>query len=279
MSNITPSKVRLGASPRCVLTRPGVGAAGHIVQRSDLTSHRIVITEATLILVEEGRKRILWPGGACVAQPGEVLSLHAGEVVDISNTPGRRGTYRALWICWTPELLVESSSDAGRRSSPRVALHTALSEAFRAAYYRAFDSLDESTGLPASVARHQLLEVLIWLRERGFHFPPPVAASLAQRVRGLISVDPAADWSMQKVAHETAMSISTLRRKLAAEGIIFRELMQDVRMSHALAQLQNTDAPVLEVARATGYDSASRFAARFRARFGYLPSDIRGQNR
>ena len=221
MSNITPSKVRLGASPRCVLTRPGVGAAGHIVQRSDLTSHRIVITEATLILVEEGRKRILWPGGACVAQPGEVLSLHAGEVVDISNTPGRRGTYRALWICWTPELLVES----------------------------------------------------------GFHFPPPVAASLAQRVRGLISVDPAADWSMQKVAHETAMSISTLRRKLAAEGIIFRELMQDVRMSHALAQLQNTDAPVLEVARATGYDSASRFAARFRARFGYLPSDIRGQNR
>jgi AraC-like DNA-binding protein len=243
-----------------------------------LTSRRIRVAEATLILVEEGRKRIQWSGGECVAQPGEALSLHAGAVVDISNTPGRRGTYRALWICWTPELLVESS-DARRCSSPHVALHTALSEAFRASYYRAFDSLDEATELPASLAKHQLLEVLIWLRERGFHFPLPVPASLAQRVRGLLAADPAADWSMEKVAAETATSISTLRRKLAAEGIVFRDLVQEVRMSHALALLQNTDAPVLEVARATGYDSASRFAARFRARFGYRPTDIRGQNR
>ncbi|MFT3773452.1 MAG: AraC family transcriptional regulator [Minicystis sp.] len=255
-----------------------MGAAGHIVQRSDLTSHRVVVDQATLILVEEGRKRIRWSGGECVASAGEALSLQAGEVVDISNTPGRSGTYRALWICWCSELLAVSSTSL-RPSSPRVALHTALGEAFHASFHRAFDGLSDADDLPASIATHRLQEVLLWLGERGFHFPPAAPASLGQQVRRLLSADPGADWSMERVAHETATSIPTLRRKLSAEGIVFRDLVQDVRMSHALALLQNTDAPVLHVAVAAGYASASRFSARFRARFGYLPTDIRGQNR
>ncbi|APR78922.1 Transcriptional regulator, AraC family protein [Minicystis rosea] len=255
-----------------------MGAAGHIVQRSDLTSRRLVVEQATLILVEEGRKRIRWSGGECVACAGEALSLQAGEVVDISNTPGASGTYRALWIVWCSELLAMSGA-ARRHSSPRVAQHTALGDAFRASYYRAFDGLSDADGLPASIATHRLQEVLLWLAERGFHFPQTAPASLGQQVRRLLSADPSAEWSMERVAHETATSIPTLRRKLSAEGIVFRDLVQDVRMSHALSLLQNTDAPVLHVALAAGYASASRFTARFRARFGYLPTDIRGQNR
>ncbi len=71
-----------------VLARPGVGAAGHIIHRSDVTTRRIVVNQATLILVEEGIKRIRGSGGECVAHAGEALSLHPGETVDISNTPG-----------------------------------------------------------------------------------------------------------------------------------------------------------------------------------------------
>lgn len=278
MARSATSTVRLGSGPRTVLTRPGVGAAGHIVQRSDTITHRVAVDQATLILVEEGRKRIRWSGGECVAGIGEALSLQAGEVVDIANTPGPSGTYRALWICWSPELL-EDVAAPRRRSSPRVARHASLGDAFRASYHRAFDALDDADGLPASIATHHLREVLLWLGERGFHFSLPPPASLGRQVRRLLSTDPSADWSMEEVAHETATSIPTLRRKLAAEGVAFRDLVQDVRMSHALSLLQNTDTPVLHVAMATGYASASRFTARFRARFGYLPSDIRGQNR
>ncbi len=274
MTSTATSPVRLASGPRTVLMRPGVGAAGHIVQRSDLTSHRVVVDQATLILVEQGRKRITWPGGTSGAGPGEALSLQAGETVDIANSPGPDGTYRALWIVWSPELLAEPL-----RRSPRVAAHTALGDDFRAAYYRAFDSLDAADGLPASISISRLGEVLLWLAERGFHFHPPGPASIGQQVRRLLSTDPSADWSMEKVAQETATSVPTLRRRLTAEGVAFRHLIQDVRMSHALALLQNTDEPVLHVALAAGYASASRFAARFRTRFGYLPTDIRGQNR
>lgn len=271
----TPSPVRVRPGPRTVLMRPGVGAAGHIVQRSDLTTHRVVVDQATLILVEAGRKRIGWSGGACVARPGEALSLQAGSVVDISNTPGPDGTYRALWICWGPDLLGRPHGPAG----PRVTRHTGLDGNFHAAFHRAFDSLDDTTALPASIAAHRLEEILLWLAERGFRFAAPKPPSPGLQVRRLLAADPAADWSMDQVAQAIATSVPTLRRKLAAEGVVFRDLVQDVRMAHALALLQNTDTPVLHVAQAAGYASTSRFAARFRARFGYLPTDIRGQHR
>lgn len=58
-----------------------------------------------------------------------------------------------------------------------------------------------------------------------------------------------------------------------------RELLQDVRMTQALTLLQSTDISVLDVGLAVGYDSASRFAVRFRERFGFAPSAIRGQKR
>ncbi len=277
MTPSAPDMVRRGSGPRTVLARPDVGAAGHIVQRSDLTSRRLVVDQATLILVEDGRKRIRGSGGQCVAGPGEALSLQAGAVVDIANTPGRSGTYRALWICWSPALLTPGPTR--RRASPEVAAHTALGDAFVDAYHRAFDSLGDVHALPASIARSRLHEVLLWLAERGFHFAPPVPPTPGQQVRRLLATDPSAGWSMEQVAHATATSVPTLRRRLAAEGLAFRDIVQDVRMSHALALLQNTDTPVLHVALATGYASASRFTARFRTRFGYLPTDIRGQHR
>ncbi len=59
-------------------------------------------------------------------------------------------------------------------------------------------------------------------------------------------------------------------RKLAAEGRSFRQLLAQVRLSHALNLLQQGLTP-LEVALACGYDSPSRFAARFKQEFGLTP--------
>ena len=263
--------VRLGTA-RTFLVRTDLGAAGHIVQRSDLTSRRIIVEQATLIVVEEGRKRIRWRGGDCVARPRDAIAIQAGETVDISNTPGPNGAYRALWICWSQVPEAQGSS-----SKARVALQRGLTDEFLASYHRAFDGLSGANGLPSSIASSRLNEVLLWLAERKFQFSPPPPASFGARVRRLVASDPNA--SMGSVARETATSIPTLRRRLAAEGLHFRDLVQDVRMAHALALLQNTDRSVLEIALATGYASPSRFTARFRARFGYLPTDVRGQHR
>nr|WP_259372002.1 helix-turn-helix transcriptional regulator [Caldimonas mangrovi] len=84
---------------------------------------------------------------------------------------------------------------------------------------------------------------------------------------------------MPEVAARLAMSEATLRRRLRAEGASFNELLADVRMSFAMTLLQSTDRSVAHIASDVGYESASRFAIRFRERFGFAPTAIRGHRR
>ncbi len=50
-------------------------------------------------------------------------------------------------------------------------------------------------------------------------------------------------------------------------------------MTSALRLLQGTDWPISLIASQVGYESASRFAERFRKRFGFAPTAIRGHHR
>ena len=87
------------------------------------------------------------------------------------------------------------------------------------------------------------------------------------------------DWTADRMARELAMSAATLRRRLAAEGATFADLVVDARMSSALTLLQATAQPVADIALSVGYESASRFAIRFRQRFGFAPSAVRQRER
>jgi transcriptional regulator GlxA family with amidase domain len=50
-------------------------------------------------------------------------------------------------------------------------------------------------------------------------------------------------------------------------------------MSFAMVLLQSTQHAVNRIALQVGYESASRFAIRFRERFGFAPTAIRGHAR
>jgi AraC-like DNA-binding protein len=70
-----------------------------------------------------------------------------------------------------------------------------------------------------------------------------------------------------------------LRSKLSAENIALHYLMNDIRINRALTLLQTTDWPTSAIAQHVGYESSSRFAERFRKRFGCDPTAIRGHPR
>ena len=269
----------MSVGKRSIVMRPGVGAAGRIIQRAQLTSHRVAVDLQTLIFVQHGQKRVSWSTGECTAGAGEAIAIEAGQVVDISNTPGVQGAYNARWISWTEEAVNAFRATTSSIAPFSVATLLAKpSPEFCTAYEAAFDSLLKIDGVPASVANHRAHEVLLWLHEHGIGFHS-TGENFSTRLRRLILSNPAFAWSIEEVARRARCSPATLRRRLAVENLTFRELLQDARMSHALSLLQNTESPVLNVAFAVGYDSASRFASRFRLRFGYLPSDIRGQKR
>ncbi|ENI5909732.1 helix-turn-helix transcriptional regulator, partial [Aeromonas salmonicida] len=99
---------------------------------------------------------------------------------------------------------------------------------------------------------------------------PASTMTLGERLARYLGVEPGADHTLETLAPHFAMSRASLVRKLAAEGRSFRQLLTQVRMSHALTLLQQALTP-LEVALACGYDSPSRFAARFKQEFGLTP--------
>lgn len=225
-----------------------------------------VIGEAAVILrVENGRKVLR---GAIEAQvpEGALALMPAGQPMDVENHPGAGGLYRATGIMVADAVACPRGTSTAPWCNDRRAL---------AAFERAL-AAQRSPGVPQSLRDHAVLEVLLWLDEAGLRLPPLAPPALPDRVRQITGAALDHDWRAAEIAAVLAMSEATLRRRLAGFGVGLAALLVDQRMNRALALLQATDLPVGVIAGDVGYASPSRFAARFRARFGVPPGAIRG---
>ncbi len=264
---------------RTVTVRAGLGSTARIVQRTKLTSHRITVDAPILIRVEHGCKLIRWSGGQVLAEAGDAVALVPGGVFDITNCLSEEGEYEAFWVVWNTSLISDFAAGTIAKPIEQAQLFRQLEPEFRASYDAALSSLVDPGSFPEAIARHKMQELLLWLEQNGARFTLPAENSARSRVRKLISAESCRRWTSVEVAQALGFSEATLRRRLAEESVSLRELLQDVRMTQALTLLQSTDVSVLDVSLAVGYDSASRFAVRFRQRFGFPPSAIRGQKR
>jgi AraC-like DNA-binding protein len=91
----------------------------------------------------------------------------------------------------------------------------------------------------------------------------------------MIMLSPAKPWTAQEIAQRLSLGTSTLRRRLQQESQSYREIIEEVRMSYALSQLQTTALPIGEIASRSGYLSSSRFTTRFQQHYGCLPKNVR----
>ncbi|MDH0865377.1 helix-turn-helix transcriptional regulator [Mitsuaria sp. GD03876] len=273
---------------RTLHVRAGLGVAAHVMQGEGLEIVRIRVDRPAVIVVDRGIKTVKPArGGAVRALPGQVLLLAGGQTVDFYNriTDGER--YEARWLMFGGTVLDDPYylAAAERLSAADAALPPAsvlkrVSSGLAEAFERARHALAPDPSRPEAVVRQQLLEVAHWLLAEGLVLRvPPDDARVSGRIRAMLSTQLDGDWSSDAIASSLAMSEATLRRRLAAEGVTLRELIADVRMASALVLLQATTRPVSEIASAVGYDSPSRFAVRFRDRFGFAPTAVRGHAR
>jgi AraC-like DNA-binding protein len=256
-----------------------VGAAAHFSVRRRQAFRHPRFDLASVILVAEGHKTLVDQGAPIEADEGEVILVPAGGEADVINAPATRGLYRAVIVCFAPPLLRAFADSharliAGRKPLGRIA-RLADGEDVAEALGRAAMALSGEKRAGPDLLRHRLIEILVLLAERGIVFGRPEAASLAERVGAEIGRDVARPWSAGDVAKRLAVSEATLRRRLSAEGTSFSRILADARLGHGLFLLQSSEQSVVQVALAVGYRSASRFAARFRERFGVPPSDLR----
>ena len=127
------------------------------------------------------------------------------------------------------------------------------------------------------MVRHRVTELLAWLGAFGARFSLRLPESFAARVRRLAGPRPDHDWTGPEIAGQLGVSEATLRRRLQEEGVSLREVLTDIRMTHAMGLLQSSNMPVSAIAASAGFESQSRFAIRFRSRFGFPPTAVRGQ--
>jgi AraC-like DNA-binding protein len=83
--------------------------------------------------------------------------------------------------------------------------------------------------------------------------------------------------TLERVARSLRMPPRSLQRRLQAEGLSFRDLLDEWRRARALSLVTNTRLPLSEVSEALGYSEQSVFTQAFRRWFGGTPHRFRTQ--
>lgn len=268
------------SSQHRIFVRPAIGATARIIQHNRLRYSNLVINRPLIILVEHGTKIMRSGDYEITVQAGGAIAVCQNQVFDVINEAKAGGIYLARWIAFEPDMV----QSLPHQKSPAASIDRALAlkapqKAFLDAYDLATEAIADPDGVPEPIADHRLRELLLWLDLSGGRFAMPQPDGFAQKARNILTEKPGYAWSGVMLARALSVSEATLRRKLSAEGWPFQSLLADVRMSAAMQLLQSTDRPVLHIAQDVGYESQSRFAIRFRARFGFAPSAIRGHRR
>ncbi|MGN6210407.1 helix-turn-helix transcriptional regulator [Asticcacaulis sp.] len=272
-----PENIVSGTYQRRIVSRPGVGATATVRQVSEVRIARLLVQQPSLIVVKRGTKVVSQGDLDITAVAGDAVFLRGGRF-DVVNKPDGEGLYEAFWLAWTSDSLAKYRATLACPPRDIVSRLSDISAPMAETLSRAHSAVRDPD-LPDTIALHRIEEVLPWLLHCGVDIAPSDDRGLANRVTALISANPGFGWSLKHLARHLSVSEATLRRHLATGGTRFSELLIDARMSAALSLLQSTDRPVEHIAMDVGYNSPSRFAVRFRARFGFAPTAIRGHNR
>lgn len=231
---------------------------------------RVLIYAPTLIWVTQGSKLLWWKEKRIRFDKQQWMLIPAGHQLTFINQP-EQGKFRshAVTLLTPPprEWLNAQQPQAVTADHPGVAVTPALHYCFEL-----ITNMNER-GLTVC-AQGQLLQAFYAQLHAAGGLDllyPAHSMSLAERISRYISVEPGAEHTLETIAPHFSMSRASLVRKLAAEGRSFRQLLAQIRMGHALNLLQQATPPI-EVAIACGYDSISRFSARFKQEFGLTPS-------
>ncbi|EJL02454.1 MULTISPECIES: helix-turn-helix transcriptional regulator [Pseudomonas] len=248
--------------------------------RQPHTLRRVSIFATTLCRVRQGQKLLQWDDRAMRAGSQHLILMPAGRELGISNFPGRQGHYIADAVTFPGSVLRDFSARYGQQimscnQAPTSDLCVPLDRHITQAWDQLLAAINAQA--PHALRTHYAQAVLLSLGLGGFAGPLLMDRndSLRERVQRLVMSGPEKDWTVASVAQQLNLGESTLRRQLANEGDNFRNILEGVRLAMALQWLQTTSRPIGEIAGASGYASASRFAVRFRSHYGLSPRDLR----
>ncbi len=260
--------------------RAGIGVTAGVVQRTALRFSRLVIDRPALILLRHGMKTLRSADGEWSLRSGEVVAIAGGQTFDVTNRLSGDGLYEARWLVWDP-VDDRAEFEQGMAEGPALvgaAVLGRIEAPFASAFDRAVEAILDTRQIPDPVATHRLAEVLVWLAQA---WRPLLGRGESRRVdEGAPAVRECACRALDygrgcEAASPSARRLcaGAWRRKGPALATFCRRphvrcrscCRQPIRPSRRIALESATD--------------LSRFAIRFRERFGFASTAIRGHAR
>jgi AraC-like DNA-binding protein len=254
-------------------------SAGVIEARQPHVLQRVSVFTTTLCRVRQGEKVLHWDGREMRAGAQQLVLLPAGRALSVTNIPSSQGHYLADAISFPASLLRDFNARYRRQLPPANSVSSDLCVPLSKHTAQAWEHLllAVRSDTPDTLLNHYAETVLLSLGLDGHAGPLLMDRHdpLCERLQQLILSDPSGDWTVATAAQKLNLGASTLRRQLSDEGHSFRQILEDVRLGKALERLQTTGHSIGEIAACSGYASASRFAVRFRERYGLSPRELR----
>jgi AraC-like DNA-binding protein len=99
--------------------------------------------------------------------------------------------------------------------------------------------------------------------------------SLANQIRQLLLQSPKSLPTQEAISQQLNMTSRTLARKLAKEGVTYKEITEDLRKRIALKCIENTQWSVEDIATILKYSDAANFSRAFKRWTGLYPGQYR----
>lgn len=244
----------------------------------------ISIPMPTLTMALEGQKTVFIGDSSHTSAKGAAILIPAHTEFRIENLPAATsGRFFGLSLRFDPETIARFRQIYGASlvdwdTGPKWHMPA---QGFLLDALAAWVDWAGRHGTDMNHSRHRLLEILLLLARHGYggNLLLEQTDRWARRIENLLMLDPARDWRIGEICARLGVSESTLRRHLGAEDVGFRDLLEKVRLDSGLMHVMETDLQIAQVAMACGYQSQSRFAERFRLRFGLSPVELRQTRR
>ncbi|MBW3694551.1 AraC family transcriptional regulator [Vibrio sp. T187] len=228
------------------------------------------IHSPSIIQIISGSKRLYWRESTIDFSSSQLLLCEASASLTFENLPqnGRFMSRMFSFHYFPCESMLELSlSNASDTRTLLVSKDDTTDEILKALLSFNLDSMSKDTqvfwlkGLYQNLAERGVLHLLF----------PSSNITFSQRLSHYLSKSPSDDHPLEETAGQFAMSRATLIRKLKQEGTQYREVLAEVRLSHALSLMQSGCHNVAALAKSCGYQSEGRFSLRFKGKFGVTP--------
>jgi AraC-like DNA-binding protein len=261
-----------------------------LVVRWQETIRSLKVSQPMIVVILAGTKMLYVDGRTLMFEAGDLFIFPSNLTFDVINQPASTGEYTALVLELSANLLyrvrqaypeiVEPLSNnciTGNSSKPNLNLRVDLSSLLSNALIHLVRGTTQNANQSHILNEHYLMEVILLLLQSNVRMLllQEIYPDFLILVRSLIRSNLSSDWTLDRLAQALGISVSTLKRRLQEANLSFRQLLDEERMSKAMDLLTQDHQSVAQVALACGYESQSRFAARFRKYYSLNPSDVR----